>query len=389
MKVAFLTSDNRDEFKDYAAPRPYFGTAPEALLEGFALSPDTEVHVVSCARQQMRSPEKLAANIFFHCLHVPKIGWMRTLFQGCIRAVRGKLKEIQPDIVHGQGTEGHNSLAAVFSGVPNVMTIHGNMRHVARVEKHKAFSYNWLAARLETFTVPRSDGVVCITRHTQQAVAGLARKTWVVPNAVHPSFFAVQARPDPQAPPRILCVGRVCALKNQNALIRSIDGLAGRRKFELVFVGTVRDLEPYKGEFIRLVAERPWCRQAGYAGRDQLQTWLRGATLLVLNSLEENCPMVILEAMAAGVPVVASRIGGVPDLIADGETGLLCDPSGPASLPAQVEKALASPGAMAELVRRTRKLAEERFHPKIVARSHLEIYREVLASRAQAPESVS
>ncbi len=382
MKVAFLTSDNRDEFKDYAAPRPYFGTAPAALLEGFALLPDTEVHVVSCTRQELRSPEKLAPDIFFHCLHVPKIGWMRTLFQGCIRAVRGKLKEIQPDIVHGQGTEGHNSLAAVLSGFPNVMTIHGNMRHVARVERHKAFSYNWVAARLEGFTVPRSGGVVCITRHTQQAVAGLARKTWLVPNAVHSSFFEVNARPDPQAPPRILCVGRVCALKNQNALIRSLDGLAGRCRFELVFVGKVQDLEPYKGEFLRLMAERPWCRHAGYADREQLQAWLRGAALLVLNSLEENCPMVILEAMAAGVPVVASRIGGVPDLVTDERTGLLCDPSDPASLPAQVEKALANPGAMAELASRTRRLAEERFHPRTVARSHLDIYREVLGRRA-------
>lgn len=382
MKAAILTSDNRDEFKDYAGPHPYFGPAPEALLEGLSLLPDVEVHVVSCARQAMKSPENLAANIFFHCLHVPKIGWMRTLFQGCIRAVRGKLKEIQPDIVHGQGTEGHNCLAAVLSGFPNVMTIHGNMRHVARVERHKAFSYNWLAARLEGFTVPRSGGVVCITRHTQLAVAGLARKTWLVPNAVHSSFFAVNARPDPQAPPRILCVGRVCPLKNQNALIRSLDGLAGRRKFELVFVGKVQELEPYKGEFLRLVAERPWCRHAGYANRDQLQAWLGGAALLVLNSLEENCPMVILEAMAAGVPVVASRIGGVPDLVADGRTGLLCDPGDPASLPGQVEKALANPGMMAELASRTRKLAEDRFHPKTVARSHLDIYREVLARRA-------
>jgi len=53
----------------------------------------------------------------------------------------------------------------------------------------RGVSFWWNAARLETFTVPRSLGVVCITNYTRDAVAGLAKKTWVVPNAVDESFF--------------------------------------------------------------------------------------------------------------------------------------------------------------------------------------------------------
>src|ERR1700726_4756162 len=105
MKVAILTTDNREHYKDYEAAAPYFGTAPEALLQGFALMPELEVHVVSCVRASLNSPARLAPNIFFHSLYVPKIGWMSTGYQGCIRAIRAKLKEIQPDLVHGQGTE--------------------------------------------------------------------------------------------------------------------------------------------------------------------------------------------------------------------------------------------------------------------------------------------
>src|SRR5580765_2442555 len=105
MRVAFLTTDNRGPFKQYDSTIPWFGMAPEALLQGFAHLPEVEVHIVSCARMRMQSPEKLAPNIFFHSLCVPKVGWMTTLYQGCIRATRKKLREIQPDIVHGQGTE--------------------------------------------------------------------------------------------------------------------------------------------------------------------------------------------------------------------------------------------------------------------------------------------
>src|SRR5258707_11329734 len=207
MRIAILTTDNREHYKDYAHPVPHFGTAPEALLQGFALLPDIEVHVVSCARARMKSPEKLTPNIFFHSLCVPKLGWMRTLFWGCIQAVRRKLKEIRPDLVHGQGTESDCSISAVFSGYPNVLTIHGNMRLLARINKDRPFSFGWLAARLEAFTIPRSQGVVCITNYTRQAVSNLARRTWVLPNAVDQTFFDIEARPPAGCPPVILCVG--------------------------------------------------------------------------------------------------------------------------------------------------------------------------------------
>ena len=98
MKVAIITTDNREHYRDYANPAPYFGTAPEALLQGFAQLPEVEVHVLSCTRQRMQSPEKLAKNISFHSLFVPKAGWMTTAYQGCIRAIRKKLREFRPDI---------------------------------------------------------------------------------------------------------------------------------------------------------------------------------------------------------------------------------------------------------------------------------------------------
>ena len=97
---------------------------------------------------------------------MPRIGWLRTGYQGCIRAARKKLREIQPDIVHGQGTERDCAISAAFSGFPNVVTVHGNMRKIARANCARPFSFLWLAARLEGFTLPRTDGVVCITRIT-------------------------------------------------------------------------------------------------------------------------------------------------------------------------------------------------------------------------------
>src|ERR1700722_6217145 len=172
LSIAIITAEKRDHDRDYSNPTPAFGTAPEALLQGFAMLPETDFHVISCVRQPVRSPEKIADNIWYHSLNVAKIGWIRTGYQGCIRATRKKLREIKPDIVHGQGTEDYCALSAAFSGLPNVLTIHGNMRLIAKLNRAKPFSFEWLAARIETFTIPRSDGVVCITNYTREAVAG-------------------------------------------------------------------------------------------------------------------------------------------------------------------------------------------------------------------------
>ena len=378
MKIALLIHDDRQASGQYDRPEPFFGTAPTALLQGLATLSEVEVHVVACIRQRVAAPEKIGPNIFFHSVVVPQNGWMRTFYQGCIRAARRKLREIAPDIVHGQGTELDCALDAAFSGFPSVLTVHGNMRAVARASGARPFSFYWLAARLENFVLPRADGVVCITDYTRAAVAARARKTWVVPNAVDAAFFEI-AR-SPAAAPVGLCVGTVCNYKNQNALIRALDPLAAEKKFKLVFAGGVKAGD-YGREFLELIRTRPWCEHLGFIGREELKARLRSAAFLALPTLEDNCPMVVLEAMAAGVPVFASAIGGVPDLIEHNVTGLLCDPQQPESFRAAAARLLNEVGWAEKLAATARAAAKEKFQPQVIARRHLEIYREVLGRK--------
>jgi glycosyltransferase involved in cell wall biosynthesis len=345
------------------------------LLEGFAMLPDTQVHVVACWQRPMPAPEKLASNIWFHGLHVPKIGWLRTGYQGCIRAVRQKLRELQPDIVHGQGTERDCSISAIYSGFRNVLTIHGNMRLIARLNRVRPFSYHWLQARLESFTIPRSGGVICITRYTQEAVRNLAQRTWILPNAVEGSFFDV--KPDRAPIPTILCVGVVSPRKNQNEFIKALDALAEHRSFRLRFLGDAPN-DAYTTEFLELVSRRSWCEHQGFTGREALKREMAAASMVALPSLEDNCPMVVLEAAAAGVPIMAAEVGGVPELIEDGVTGLFCDPMSPDSMRTQVQRLLDHAGFGKQMALRARSEAERRFHPRVIATRHREIYQEVL-----------
>jgi glycosyltransferase involved in cell wall biosynthesis len=112
--------------------------------------------------------------------------------------------------------------------------------------------------------------------------------------------------------------------------------------------------------------------------REQLKHHFAEATALVLPSLEDNCPMVVLEAMAAGVPVAAARVGGVPELIDDGRTGLFLEPLQPESIAGAVQRLVTEPALAERLTMEAKREAQRRFHPREIAARHVGIYREVI-----------
>lgn len=372
--MAMILGDEREVFERYDVPMPYFGPAPAAVLQGLTALDDVEVHAISCSRKPLTAPTQLSDSLFFHSVTVPRWGYLKTLYVPTILRLRRLLKLISPDIVHGQGTERYYGLAAAFSGFPSLITIHGNMRAVARALSKPLFSFYGLTAKLEEVAVRRCDGVLCLTRYTQQAVANLARRTWIVPNAVDAQFFNISHRPE--SPPRFLCVGLVCCYKNQCALIRALDRLAAKIPFRLVFAGDLSG-DKEATEFQQLLSTRPWCQHLGRIDTATLQRELAAATGLIHPSLEDNCPMAILEAMAAGLPVIASTCGGIPDLVTPEQTGILCNPVEMHRFAEAVERLL-SDGSLARRFGANGRLrAEAEFKPILIARRHLEIYREL------------
>ena len=128
------------------------------------------------------------------------------------------------------------------------------------------------------------------------------------------------------------------------------------------------DTDPYVREFFSLLKTRPWCAYGGYADRPKLKHHLAQAALFALPSVEDNCPMVVLEAMAASVPMLAPRVGGLPDLIEHEVNGLFCDPLSAASMRSGVQRLLENPALAEKLAARARETALVRYHPEAIAR---------------------
>lgn len=380
LRLALLTTDNREDRRDYAPSRPWYGTAVQALLDGFASMPEeVEVHVISCTRARLDSPLQLAPGILFHSIHVPSWAWLKTAYLGNILAVRKKLREIRPDIVHGQGTERDCAISAALSGYPNIITLHGNMRRLAILANALPWSFAGLTALLESLAIRLSGGIICISSHTQTLVKPIARQSWLIPNAVDPLFHALTKGMKTKNL-MILLVGDLLPNKNQLAFLHAVAPIQQDLGFTVRLLGKAQTDQPYATEILRFASDHPWCEYSGHLDRETLAQMMSRSALLALPSLEENLPMVILEAMAAGLPVAASHVGGIPDLITHQVTGLLFDPGDPDSIRETIRSMLADPVTSRQQAVRAREKSIRDHLPQSIARQHLEVYRQVRGS---------
>jgi glycosyltransferase involved in cell wall biosynthesis len=250
------------------------------------------------------------------------------------------------------------------------------MGRIAEEIRAKPLTYYWLAARLERWCIHRTAGVVAISAYTKERIATVARRTWVVPNAVQEAFFDVQHNETERA--TLLCVAHVNPWKNQIGLIEALEPLRQKRQFTLLFVGAADGRDAYSGKFLDMVAKREWCGHAGQLPRNQLLKELARCKAVILPSFEDNCPMVVLEAAAAAVPVAASSVGGIPDLISEGNTGRLFDPHDPCSIQKAVLKILDDKLGTLTIVQRAKEICRARHSPRVVAAQHLRIYHEII-----------
>jgi glycosyltransferase involved in cell wall biosynthesis len=386
IKVALLTTDSREHFKDYLNPQPYFGTAPQALLEGFKLLPDEiELHVLSCLQElPVSSPAKLADNIYYHALHVPKIGWLKTGYQGCIRAVRRRLREINPDIVHGQGTERDCALCASWSGFPNVLTIHGVMRAISALSKSRLLSYYWFAKHLETLSLRRTGGVITISPYVQDLISTLTSRTWFIPNALQSFFFDHSSAPlRHEGPPRLVNVGVVSPRKRQLELLEHLSRLRAQTSFEITFVGKTNAADEYTRRFMQMLSDMN-SRYGNFMHHEFLPAELfkqlyDNSDAMIHFSSEESFGLTFAEALSRNVYLFASDVGAIRQISKDIPN---CEIFGADDFPGLIEslKRWIDAAAYSQArVKPPNALIFSRYHPKVVALRHLAVYREILS----------
>lgn len=171
------------------------------------------------------------------------------------------------------------------------------------------------------------------------ALGAPPERTLVVRNGVDLERFAPRSRSAARAAlglpvegDVLLYVGRLLPVKGPDVLIEALPAIAAARPtvhLSLVGDGPLEASLRRRAEALGVAAR---CRFAGQRAQAEVARWLNAASLLVVPSRAEGVPNVVLEALASGTPVVASRVGGVAEVLEEGAAGLLVPPEDPAAL---------------------------------------------------------
>jgi glycosyltransferase involved in cell wall biosynthesis len=136
---------------------------------------------------------------------------------------------------------------------------------------------------------------------------------------------------------------------------------------------------PKLRELVALLGLEPYVRFAGF--RRDIQRLLAGSDVMVLPSHWEGFGLVLLEAMEAGIPVVATRVGAIPEVVAEGETGLIVPPRDPDALAAAMARLLGNPDTARKMGAAGRRRLETVFTMERAVRAHEDLYEELLRER--------
>jgi glycosyltransferase involved in cell wall biosynthesis len=179
--------------------------------------------------------------------------------------------------------------------------------------------------------------------------------------------------------PVLLAVGRLSTEKGHADLLEAVARL-NDSQFQLVIVGDGPELCRLEEQIARLRLERSVIL-AGH--RPDVRPFYAAATVLALPSHSEGSPNVVLEAMAAGVPVAATNVGGVPEILEHERTGLIVPPRDPDAMAAAIRRLLTGPQERCAMADAARREVEAHYTPEAYHRSMAAFYQQVLDAWAR------
>lgn len=338
-----------------------------------ALSEHFDVAVAAHGEGPLRAAASSGGVRFIPLKHVRRpIKPLRDL-AGLVELVR-LLRRERPQILHASSSKAGvlGRLAGFAARVPiRIFTVHGWA--FAAYSGRASSLYRW-ADRLMS---PLTTVTICVSENERatglEAGTCRAERTVVIRNAVDVAT-APRARHD-AATPRIVAVGRLKPPKDCLTLVRALAALPSGL-FEALIVGDGPDRGALEAETRRLgLAER--VRLAGERG--DVPALLAASDVFVLSSASEGLPVSVLEAMAAELPVVASAVGGMSELVVNGETGLLVPPGDANELAAALGRLIADRDLRRRFGAAGRARAEGLFDLRAFRGAHVELYRRELA----------
>ncbi len=372
-KVAVVTTFPRD----VSTPHGGVESVSVNLVQGLMAFHDLDLHVVTTDRDRSAAETYAWKGATIHRLPQRR----RRILIDAVGAGRRQMHEylarLAPDVVHAHDVYG---LMVKGLAIPRVHTIHGFIHGDTRLAAGPlagARAAVW--KRVETAGWADQPHIISISPYVRERLSGIARGCiHDVENPIAEACFDVVRREQGLT---IFSAALVCQRKNTLALIDAF-GAVVRAGVDarLRLAGAVS--EPSYGALvdarIRALGLERHIDRLGGIDADAVRRELAAASVFVLVSLEENAPLGIEEAMAAGVPVIASNRCGMPYMVKHGTTGYLVNPHDPEDVVRRLRQVLADPKGRRTMGEAARELALDRFHPASVAKQTRAVYLEAM-----------
>lgn len=300
-----------------------------------------------------------------------------------IPGIASYLKREQIDIVHTHGVRANliGRLAARIAGTPQVVTtIHSVLAldYTQRIDR-------WINQFCERATRRLTERFVAVSRGLagELTAAGLpAEKITVIYNGLDLSQFKQGAGDKIRAEfglesgqPVIGVVARLHPVKGHEIFLEAVKIISGEfpaARFFVIGCGTHRPV------LENLTARLMLQDRVVFTGfRQDVADVMAALDMLVVPSLSEGFGLTAVEAMAMGKPVLATRVGGLPEIINDGENGFLVPPGDPGALAERLLFLLMQPKEAARLARAGRNTVEEKFSAELMAAKTAQLYQEL------------
>ncbi len=319
------------------------------------------------------------------------------------RKLRGELRRAELDVVH---------VHAVPNLLPGIRSTLPNARIVFHAHDHRIADFD---PRRMRDLLAHADHVLSCSGFVSRAISDrfpdLEPRCSVLHNGADEAFFAGSEHPRAPGPDalRILFVGRLSPEKGVHSLIEAFAAIADRHPEATLDLVGPAEIAPFQfvdpfGKDPRLTSLEGWythrgayahhlrrmipeglgrrVRFLGAIANARLPDLYRGATVFAFPSIwDEPFGMPVVEAMAAGLPVVATRVGAFPETVVDGETGLLVPPGDPPGLAAALDALLSDPTSRAGMGAAGRARAERHFTWESIVGRLLDLYREARPAR--------
>lgn len=287
-----------------------------------------------------------------------------------LRALRRALTEQRPDVLVPL-TAVPNIWGRIFAKTLGLAPVIGTCRGGGAIKRQHERFLKGLCAHHIVNAAPLARELEALGRPAEAITC--------IPNGVDTAHFVPP--PEELRPVRevVLCLARFCEDKDHETLIRAFEYVAARRpRAELWLVGD----GPLRTR-VRTLAARSPVRGLirTYPSTPDPRPFFQQASVAVLSSVREGLPNVLLEAMAMGLPVAATAVGGIPDLVVPDQTGLLCPPRNPEALGENIAALLADEDKRLAMGKNARERVEALFSMDAMVRRHEALLTRVLAGK--------